>query len=141
MYFLPNPQRSMFRWRRYATYLNNGYRGFAKIGDERIARIEEEYGPVDQFVNTVLLGSFSDIPDGITKVDVLEAIAATDRGDGEAFGESTKYDLVHEGRRYPPKRVIGLAAKRVIGRPLRPSEFSGGEASKCFGYCENWDFG
>ncbi len=75
---------------------------------------------------------FTDIPDGITHQDVLQALSDIDGGMDVGFGESTKFDLVHEGKRYSPKEVIGLAARRVIGRALKPSEFSGGEASKCF---------
>jgi len=36
--------------------------------------------------------------------------------------------LVHDGRRYPPKAVIGLACQQLLGRILTPEEFSGGEA-------------
>ena len=28
--------------------------------------------------------------------------------------------------------ILGLAARRVAGRALRPNEFSGGKRSKCF---------
>ena len=34
--------------------------------------------------------------------------------------------------RYPPKAVVGLAARRALGRALRPDEFSGGEESWSF---------
>ena len=44
------------------------------------------------------------------------------------FGEPTGYELLHEGNRYPPKAVIGLAYRHLAGRILRPDEFSGGEA-------------
>ena len=36
--------------------------------------------------------------------------------------------FVHEGKRYPPKAVIGLACRYSLGRILLPEEFSGGEA-------------
>jgi Domain of unknown function (DUF3427)/HNH endonuclease len=48
------------------------------------------------------------------------------------FADSTDFDLVYESRRYPPKAVLGLAAARVIGRPLTSDEFTGGEKSVCF---------
>jgi hypothetical protein len=50
-------------------------------------------------------------------------------GESHAFGPSTFYDLLVDGRRYPPKAVVGLAARRVLGRALRPDEFQGGEES------------
>ena len=62
----------------------------------------------------------------ITREDIEEAIAALDRGEAHAFGPSTFYDLLISGRRYPPKAVVGLAARRALGRALRPDEFSGG---------------
>jgi hypothetical protein len=68
----------------------------------------------------------------ITREDIEEAIAALDRGEPHAFGPSTFYDLVVSGKRYPPKAVVGLAARRVLGHALRPDEFSGGEESWAF---------
>jgi putative restriction endonuclease len=70
------------------------------------------------------------IPDGITRDDVLGAIRRLDEGVEHGFGPSLKYDLVFEGRRYPPKAVLGLAAERVAERVLSPSDFSGGQDSK-----------
>ena len=68
----------------------------------------------------------------ITREDIQGAIAALDRNEPHAFGPSTFYDLLEGGRRYPPKAVIGLAARRTLGRPLDPDEFSGGEESWAF---------
>jgi putative restriction endonuclease len=70
------------------------------------------------------------IPDGITRDDVLSAISKLDAGVEHGFGPSLKYDLVFEGRRYPPKAVLGLAAERLAGRVLGPADFTGGESSK-----------
>lgn len=72
------------------------------------------------------------IPDGITHDDVLKAITDLDAGTSHGFGESTTYDLLHAGKRYPPKAVLGLAARRILGRQLDHSEFKGGELSQCF---------
>ena len=67
------------------------------------------------------------IRDKITRRDILDAIAALDRDEPHEFGPSTFYDLLEGGRRYPPKAVVGLAARRALGRALRPDEFSGGQ--------------
>jgi hypothetical protein len=72
------------------------------------------------------------IPDGITAQDVREALAALDRDTPHQFGQSTGYDLIYGGRRYPPKAVLGLAATRLLGHPLGPYDFKGGEQSHCF---------
>lgn len=69
------------------------------------------------------------IPKGITKEHVLRALATLDAGEPHEFGESTRYDLVHKGRMYPPKAVVGIAANFVVGQPLHPSDFSGGEGA------------
>jgi hypothetical protein len=74
----------------------------------------------------------SAIPTGITREHVLGAIRTLDSGEAHDFGDSTRYDLVHEGRRYPPKAVIGLAARNVLGRALGPYDFKGGEQSQAF---------
>src|SRR4051794_11666089 len=68
------------------------------------------------------------IPKGLTRESVLQALADLDAGVGHPFGPSAGYELVHEGRRYPPKAVIGLACRSLIGRVLLPEEFSDGEA-------------
>ena len=68
------------------------------------------------------------IPRGLTRECVLRALADLDAGIEHPFGPPTGYELVHEGRRYAPKAVIGLACRSLIGRVLLLEEFSGGEA-------------
>lgn len=85
-------------------------------------------------------GTKSGIPDGITKEFVLGAIKALDEGEPHAFGPSTGYDLVFDGRRYPPKAVIGLAAASVVGKKLGPYDFKGGDDSKCFRILRDLNF-
>lgn len=75
----------------------------------------------------------STIPDGITREDISRALADLDAGTVQhGFHESDRYDLVHEGRRYAPKAVLGVAARRVAGHPLVPGDFTGGEGSPFF---------
>lgn len=68
------------------------------------------------------------IPAGLTRDHVLKTLADIDAGIDHPFGNPTGYELVHEGRRYAPKAVVGLACRYSIGRILQPEEFSGGEA-------------
>jgi hypothetical protein len=68
------------------------------------------------------------IPKGLTRDDVLRALADLDAGVEHPFGPPTGYEVVHEGKRYPPKAVVGLACRSLLERILRPGEFSGGEA-------------
>lgn len=82
----------------------------------------------------------TDIPDGITREDILQGIADFDAGAAHEFAESIAYDLKHEGKRYPPKAVLGLSAKRLLGAPLTPPDFKGGLKSKCFRILEDAGF-
>src|SRR5207253_5769546 len=68
------------------------------------------------------------IPKGLSRECILQTLADLDVGIEHPFGPPTGYELVHEGRRYPPKAVIGLACRSLLGRILQPDEFSGGEA-------------
>jgi hypothetical protein len=68
------------------------------------------------------------IPQGLTPADVLPALADLDGGAEHPFGPPTGYEVLHAGKRYAPKAVVGLACRRLLGRVLRPDEFSGGEA-------------
>ena len=69
------------------------------------------------------------IPRGITRRDILGAIRGFEAGVSHPYGPSTKYDLVVDSRRYPPKAIVGLAARRLNGdQPLDPdTDFSGGD--------------
>lgn len=80
------------------------------------------------------------LPSGISKEHILAAIENLKAGMSHAFSESTKYDLVHDGERFPPKAVIGLAAQRITGTPFLPEDFTGGLESKCFRILEDNGF-
>lgn len=80
------------------------------------------------------------IPDGITREDVLQAIQDLDAGTPNGFRESTGYDVLYQQRRYAPKAVFGLAARRAAGRTLGPYDFKGGRGSRCFRVLEALGF-
>ena len=69
------------------------------------------------------------IPKGLTRKHVLVAIGAIDAGTDHGFGPATKYALLHEGKTYPPKAVVGLAANKAFSLELEPGDFSAGESS------------
>lgn len=48
------------------------------------------------------------------------------------FSESRLYDVVFEGRCYPPKAIIGIAVLSITGVMFKPENFNGGLNSKCF---------
>lgn len=66
------------------------------------------------------------IPEGITLDDIRQAISDLLGGVEHSFGRATKYRLIEDGVWLAPKAVVGLAARRIVGRPLKPSEFSSG---------------
>lgn len=59
---------------------------------------------------------------------ILSALAYLDSAITAPFGQATGYELLHNGKRYAPKAVIGLAFKHLTGEILGHEEFSGGEA-------------
>lgn len=79
------------------------------------------------------------LPSSISKELIVEAIRQYDDGAPHGFGPSTFYDLIYQGRRYPPKAVVGLAAGAVTRQSFGPNDFSGGLDSKCFQIL--WDAG
>jgi len=43
------------------------------------------------------------------------------------FAPTTTYELVRDGRRYPPKAILGTAYELATGRRLASSDFEGGK--------------
>jgi hypothetical protein len=72
--------------------------------------------------------------DQVTRADVLRAIEEYDRLGPErffpehGFAPTTTYELVWEGRRYPPKAILGTAYEFATGERLGSSDFEGGKA-------------
>ena len=72
--------------------------------------------------------------DRVTHADVVRAIQDYDRLAPEAFfaehgfAPTTTYDLVWEGRRYPPKAILGTAYEFATGARLASGDFEGGKS-------------
>lgn len=65
--------------------------------------------------------------------DLADAIARWRAGEvPSSFADSTKYDLLFQDKRIPPKMIVALAAMRPLGRVLVSSDISGGESSPAF---------
>jgi 5-methylcytosine-specific restriction enzyme B len=80
---------------------------------------------------------------GIGKITREHALAAIEQIDTEGVPEdaqSTGYDLIYEGRHYPPKYVVSLAAKYSLGKVLSRQNFTGGEKSKAFRHLKKLGF-
>src|SRR5688500_14402421 len=63
----------------------------------------------------------------LTTQNVISALADLDRNVSHPFGPSTTYELLHDGKRYPPKAVVALAVKHLNGETLGPGDFSAGQ--------------
>ena len=76
----------------------------------------------------------ADLVADMNREDVLKAISEFNLNTMGVYGfvDSTDYDLIYEGRRFPPKAIFGSATERVVGRALTSDEFTGGESSACF---------
>jgi hypothetical protein len=69
----------------------------------------------------------------VNRADVLRAIKEYDRSGPErffsehGFAPTTTYELAWEGRRYPPKAILGTAYEFATGKRLDSSDFEGGK--------------
>ncbi|MDB4559331.1 DUF3883 domain-containing protein [Planctomycetota bacterium] len=88
--------------------------------------------PLDQLPRQANGRLRAEVFEPLTREDFLEALDDLDRGVEHPFSDPTTYEVVHEGRRYPPKAVFGLAASRFLSQTVKPSDFSAGENEPCF---------
>lgn len=72
--------------------------------------------------------------DSVTPNEVLRAMQEYDRLGAEAFfaqhgfAPTTTYELVSDGRRYPPKAILGTAYEFATGQRLASGDFEGGKS-------------
>lgn len=102
--------------------------------DRTGASVPEQSSRLDQvgaMIARLILGQGVDavIPKEITKQHVLDAISEIDRNGIPENRQARGFELVVEGKAYPPKLVISLASKYATGKELHRSEFSGGETT------------
>jgi putative restriction endonuclease len=124
-------------------YFGKVYQGLRRL--PKSENILRDYGSLDRFVTEALLHTDATfipkaLPDALTAAQVLEAVREFDSGREHLFADSTGYDVVVEGKHYPPKAIVGLAAELVTGSQYGPDDFSGGLGSKCFRLLEQAGF-
>jgi len=72
--------------------------------------------------------------DRVTRADVVHAMQEYDRLGPErffskhGFAPTTTYELAWEGRRYPPKAILGTAYEFATGERLGSGDFEGGKS-------------
>ena len=78
------------------------------------------------------------IPKNLTHQTILDAIKEADKDGIPSDRQSTKWDVIYENKKYPPKYLISLANRFLSGIELKAKEFSGGpEANE---YLKNLGF-
>lgn len=83
---------------------------------------------------------FSVVARSLTEEHVRQALAEIDREGVPASAQSTGYDLIEAGRRYPPKFVFSVAAKYATGQEFDRGHFAGGVESQAFKVLQNLGF-
>ncbi len=76
--------------------------------------------------------AYSGATEDLKSNHVLQALEEIDKTGIPDSAKSTGYDLVNDGKRYPPKLVLSLAVKYATGESLDRSLFKGGEDSHGF---------
>lgn len=72
------------------------------------------------------------IPKNITKEHLLKAISKINEEGIPKGSDSQYYDVIFEGKRYPPKLIVSLANVYANGHILDRNTFYGGENTECF---------
>ncbi|WP_334068478.1 MrcB family domain-containing protein [Burkholderia cepacia] len=84
--------------------------------------------------------TFAAATESVTPEHIRLALQEIDLNGVPKDAESTGYDLLYSGKRYPPKLVLSLAVKHATGEPLDRATFSGGEDSSAFRFLRRLDF-
>ncbi|WP_055412166.1 McrB family protein [Nonlabens sp. YIK11] len=78
--------------------------------------------------------------DKVTEQHILKGIEDfEDKGFPEGFGPSSTYDLIHDGKTFPPKAVMAYANFHAVGRKIE-RYFKGGLETDCFKAYERNNF-
>lgn len=76
----------------------------------------------------------------LTRDHVESALRRLEAGEPSAFAESTTYDVEFNAKKFPPKRVIGMALEELTGEKFTPYDFIGGVFSASFRRLEDLRF-
>jgi hypothetical protein len=76
----------------------------------------------------------------IDKENILSAIKEIDTNGVPAGRQSSTYDLIHNGKPYPPKFVISIANRFATGEELDHNTFEGGIGTPAFKLLESQGF-
>ena len=80
------------------------------------------------------------IPKNITKQHLLEAISKIDNDGIPKNGDSQYFDVIYNGKKYPPKLIVSYANIFANGSALNRNIFEGGIGTPCFKLLEENEF-
>ena len=72
------------------------------------------------------------IPKTISRDHLLEAARIIDREEVPKTRQSTRYNVLVAGKKYPPKYLIAVASKLATGKMLSSPNYNGGAESNSF---------
>jgi 5-methylcytosine-specific restriction protein B len=72
------------------------------------------------------------LPSNITKEHLIKAIEKIDAEGIPTDADSQYYDVVYNGKNYPPKVIVSFANIFANGEEINRNSFSGGLETKCF---------
>jgi len=78
--------------------------------------------------------------DQIKKEHILAAIKEINEQGVRIGRHSSNYDILFEGKLYPPKLVISIASRFATGTELKPNEFDGGFGTPAFALLQQEGF-
>ena len=73
-----------------------------------------------------------ELPRNIKRDDILQGIRKIEEEGIPAQAHSSTYDLLYNGKRFPPKLVLAYANIFANGEELDRNEFEGGKGTTCF---------
>ena len=80
------------------------------------------------------------IPNNITKEHLIKAIAEIDKDGVRKGRHSSTYDLIYNGKTYPPKLVLSIANRYANDSELDSNDFAGGKGTPAFKILKNEGF-
>jgi 5-methylcytosine-specific restriction protein B len=80
------------------------------------------------------------IPKNITREHLLKAISKIDTEGIPKDGDSQYYDVVYNGKKYPPKVIVSYANIFANGNEINRNSFKGGLDTECFVLLQNNGF-
>lgn len=111
----------------------SGYKPRKNVGAEVIKSIEMALEEVPGLpLESISQVGISDLPSEIPRECFLRAMARIDEFGHSPFKPSTTFDVIHEGRRYPPLAVVGFSLEELTGKTCPPGLLVGGLGTDAF---------